>query len=77
MKRHSYLRLPGISVKDPNFYDGADYGDRDRFAPPVNTQPMAPAVSPEGVNLGDEQPSPFNPAHPTEHGSPFRLGGTR
>jgi hypothetical protein len=74
MRRPAYLPLPGISTRDPNFYEGADYTDRDRFAQPVKDGGIgAIEEGRPGTSEGNEQPTDEYPtgANP----SPFKLGG--
>jgi len=74
MRRPAYHPLPGISTRDPKFYEGENYTDRDRFAQPMNTGTVIGAgEAPPGTSEGDEQvvdgyPTGINP-------SPFKLGG--
>jgi len=73
MRRPEYLRLPGISTRDPNFYEGADYSDRDRFAQPVKDGKMEPLLDRPGTEMGSEQPTDEYPTGVNP--SPFKIGG--
>ncbi len=73
MRRTSFLKLPGISTRDPNFYDGADYHDRDRFAQPVKDGAIEPMLEPPGTSMGSEQPVTDYPTGTDPN--PFKLGG--
>jgi hypothetical protein len=68
-----YLRLPGVSVRDPNFYEGADYNDRDRFAQPVKDGKLEPLQFDPGTAMGDEAPTDDYPTGTNP--DPFKLGG--
>jgi len=82
MKRARMLPLPGVSKKDPNFYDGAQYNDRARFAQPVHTgagvsEAAGPSDASETPDLNEEDAKYDGSDFEHDQPSPFRLGGTR
>jgi hypothetical protein len=77
MRRLHYHSLPGISIKDPNYYDGANYSDRGRFAQPVSVRPE-PVTGQDDANVQFPEPQvdqPSNDYWSGEDPSPFKLGG--
>jgi len=82
MRRPEFLPLPGISTRDPNFYEGADYGDRERFAQPTNNDHVLGGVIDIGIDraatpglAGDQ--SPTNEPTGGQDPSPFKIGAGR
>ena len=82
MRRPEYLPLPGISTRDPNFYEGADYEDRARFAQPVNDKTVEHGVieigierNPTSPGLDGEQTPSLDFPEMGEQIVPFKFGG--